>query len=162
MDGVVVDGMCQTSLVDVYAAGDVARVQHPVFGPVRVEHWNNAVKQSKAAALALLGKAKPYDYIYSFWSDQYDHSLEYLGVAPVWDELVFRGSLEARRFLAFYLKDGHLQAVAGFNRGGNPEDHVRGSELKKCTALVGDRARLDRDALRDEGRPRLAAVVAAR
>lgn len=158
-DGVVVDSFCRTSLVDIYAAGDVAQVQHPVFGPVRVEHWNNAVNQSRAAALALLGKATGYDYIYSFWSDQYEHSLEYLGIAPVWDEIVLRGSLEARRFLAFYLKDGCLQAVAGFNRGGNPEDHIRGSDLKKCIALVRDRVRLDSKALRDDGRPLLSAVL---
>lgn len=158
-DGVVVDSLCRTSLADIYAAGDVAKVQHPVFGPVRVEHWNNAVNQSRAAALAMLGEGTGFDYIYSFWSDQYEHSLEYLGIAPLWDEVVFRGSFEARRFLAFYLEDGHLQAVAGLNRGGNPEDHVRGSDLKKCIALVHDRARLDPTALRDEGRPLLSAVV---
>lgn len=158
-DGVVVDDLCRTSLPDIFAAGDVAKVQHPVFGPVRVEHWNNAVNQSRVAALALLGKAEGYDYIYSFWSDQYEHSLEYLGIAPVWNELVFRGSLDARRFLAFYLKDGCLQAVAGLNRGGNPEDHIRGSDLKKCVALVRDRVRLDPRALRDEGRPLLSAVL---
>ena len=121
-NGVMVDARCQTSLPDVYAAGDVANHLHPIFGRLRVEHWNNGYQQGQAAARALLGDTRPYDYVHSFWSDQYEHLIEYVGLARVWDRLVFRGRPEAGRFLAFYLKDGIVRAAMGLDRGGDPED----------------------------------------
>ena len=150
-NGVLVDDMCRTSLPDVYAAGDIADIKHRVFGRFRVEHWNNALNQGRSAALSILGKGKGYEYVHSFWSDQYDHSIEYVGLAPGgWDQVIFRGPVASRRCLGFYLKEGRLQAVMGLNRGGDPEDHVRGSDLKKCVALVRGRVSVDPVKLADE------------
>jgi 3-phenylpropionate/trans-cinnamate dioxygenase ferredoxin reductase component len=148
-DGVLVDEWCRTTLPDVYAAGDVANHRHPVFGRLRVEHWNNASNQGRAAALSMLGRGAPYDYIHSFWSDQYDQSLEYVGFASTWDELVFRGRPESRRFLAFYLRGGALRAAFGLNRGGDPEDAEHPGELRACASLIRDQVRVDPAVLRD-------------
>ena len=74
-NGVLVDARCRTSLPDVYAAGDVANHLHPLFGRLRVEHWNNGFQHGRAAARSMLGGADPYDYLHTFWSDQYEHSL---------------------------------------------------------------------------------------
>ena len=93
-NGILVDECCRTSAADVYVAGDVANHLHPVFGRIRVEHFNNAEKQGAAAARSMLGSMTPYDYIHSFWSDQYEHKIEYVGHATKWDEFVVRGSLE--------------------------------------------------------------------
>src|SRR5438552_15505767 len=71
-NGVLVDERCRTSLPDIYAAGDVANHLHPIFGRLRVEHWNNAFQQGRAAARSMLGREEPYDYLHSFWSDQYE------------------------------------------------------------------------------------------
>ena len=84
-NGVLVDEHCRTSLPDVYAAGDVTNHQHPIFGRLRVEHWNNGFQQGKAAARAMLGGTRPYDYLHTFWSDQYEHMIEYVGFAKSWD-----------------------------------------------------------------------------
>src|SRR5207244_11137507 len=121
-NGVLVDERCRTSLPDVYAAGDVANHLHPIFGRLRVEHWNNAFQQGRAAARSMLGREEPYDYVHSFWSDQYEHLLEYVGFATSWDRLVFRGRPESRKFLGFYLGDGVVHAVVGLNRGGYSVD----------------------------------------
>lgn len=142
-DGIVVDSWCRTSLPDVYAAGDVANAHHPLFGQGRVEHWNNAFQQGRIAAHSMLGEGRALDYVHSFWSDQFDHSLEYVGLARNWDEVVFRGDPESGRFLGFYLERGRLKAAVGLDRGGDPEDRIRGSELKKCAALIRSQARLD-------------------
>src|SRR5258708_1344462 len=91
-NGILVNARCQTSVPDVFAAGDVANLLHPVFGRVRVEHFNNAEKQGRAVARALLGTLQAYEYIYSFWSDQYEHKLEYVGFARSWERMVLRGS----------------------------------------------------------------------
>ncbi len=148
--GVLVDAQCRTSLPDVYAAGDVADTEHPVFGRSHVEHWNNAQRQGKAAARSMLGSKASYAYIHSFWSDQYDHSLEYVGFSSNWDNLVFRGQPSRHRFLGFYLRQGRLQAVVGLDRGGDPEDQIRGSELKKCIPLIAAQAQVDPIRLADE------------
>jgi len=149
-NGVLVDEHCRTSLADVFAAGDVTNHLHPIFGRLRVEHWNNGYQQGRAAARSLLGGAQPYDYVHSFWSDQYEHSIEYVGFAASWDRLVFRGRIESRKFLGFYLKDGTVQAVVGLNRGGDPEDPKADGELKAAVGLIRRRARVDAAKLVDE------------
>ncbi|MFB3816248.1 MAG: NAD(P)/FAD-dependent oxidoreductase [Candidatus Methylomirabilales bacterium] len=149
-NGILVDERCRTSLPDVYAAGDVTNHQHPIFGRLRVEHWNNGERQGKAAAAALLGAKEPYDYVHSFWSDQYEHIIEYVGFAARWDRLVFRGRPESRKFLGFYLQDGRVRAVVGLNRGGDPEDPKGDGELKHAATLVRDRATVDPGRLVDE------------
>jgi 3-phenylpropionate/trans-cinnamate dioxygenase ferredoxin reductase subunit len=148
-NGVLVDELCRTSAPDVYAAGDVANQLHPVFGRVRVEHFNNAEKQGRAAASSMLGSNDPYAYIHSFWSDQYEHSIEYVGHATQWDEFVARGSLPERRLLGFYLRDGVLRAAVGLDRGGDPEADPD-SEMAACAQLVAQRIRPAAARLADE------------
>jgi len=148
-NGILTDERCRTSAADVYAAGDVANNLHPVFGRVRVEHYNNAEKQGAAAARSMLGSAAPYDYIHTFWSDQYGHKIEYAGHTTRWDDFAVRGSLEERKLVGFYLLDGAVQAAVGIDRGGDPELD-RDSEMAACTRLAGRRARPDRAALTDE------------
>jgi 3-phenylpropionate/trans-cinnamate dioxygenase ferredoxin reductase subunit len=149
-NGVLVDELCRTSAPDIYAAGDLANILHPVFGRVRVEHYNNAEKQGRAAARSMLGATDPYDYIYTFWSDQYEDKLEYAGYATKWDQFVVRGSLAERMLLGFYLVDGAVAAAVGLNRGGDPELD-EDSEMAAAVRLVGLRARAGADALANEG-----------
>ena len=148
-NGILVNERCQTNVPGIFAAGDVANVMHPVFGRVRVEHYNNAERQGRALARALLGDPQAYDYIYSFWSDQYEHKLEYVGYARSWDRIVLRGDLEHNQFLAFYLTQGVLQAAFGLNRGGDPELEPD-ADLQVCQRLIGQHARLSEAALADE------------
>jgi 3-phenylpropionate/trans-cinnamate dioxygenase ferredoxin reductase subunit len=150
-DGVLVDERCRTSLPDVYAAGDVANHLHPLFGRLRVEHWNNAFQQGRAAARAMLGDPRPYDYLHTFWSDQYEHLIEYVGFARRWDRLVFRGDPGQGKFLAFYLEGGVVRAAAGLDRGGDPEDPKSEGELKIVAGLIRSRVPVDPARLADEG-----------
>ena len=149
-NGILVDELCRTSAADVFAAGDVANHLHPLFGRVRVEHYNNAEKQGTAAAKSMLGSATPYGYIHTFWSDQYEHKLEYVGHAASWDDFVIRGSLEEAKLVGFYLLDGRVLAAVGLDRGGDPELD-RDSEMAACARLVAGRARPDRGLLADSG-----------
>ena len=149
-NGVLVDERCRTSLPDVYAAGDVANHLHPIFGRLRVEHWNNAFQQGRAAARSMLGREEPYDYLHSFWSDQYEHVIEYVGFAASWDRLVFRGRPESRKFLGFYLKEGIVRAAVGLDRGGDPEDPKGESELKLVARLIRDHVPVEPAKLADD------------
>ena len=148
-NGILVDEFCRTSAADVYAAGDVANHLHPLFGRIRVEHYNNAEKQGTAAARSILGSTAPYDYVHTFWSDQYEHTIEYVGHVTKWDEFVVRGSVEDAKLVGFYLVDGVVRAAIGLDRGGDPElDHD--SEMAACVRLVAARARPARGVLANE------------
>jgi 3-phenylpropionate/trans-cinnamate dioxygenase ferredoxin reductase component len=133
-NGIAVDEFCQTSVEGIYAAGDVANHYHPVFERrIRVEHWQNALKQGPAAARNMLGKDEPYDDIPWFWSDQYDFNLQYTGFHTEWDELIVRGSMEERNFVAFYRKDERVLAAVAVNRG---KDLRRSMRLTKAQRPV--------------------------
>ena len=58
----------------------------------------------------MLGQEVSYDEIPYFFSDQYDAGMEYSGYATEWDEVVFRGDVTAREFIAFWLKDERVVA----------------------------------------------------
>jgi len=148
-NGILADELCRASAADVYVAGDVANQLHPLFGRIRVEHFNNAERQGAAAARSMLGAAVPYDYIHSFWSDQYEHKIEYVGHASTWDDFVVRGSVDEGKLVGFYLVDGVVRAAAGLDRGGDPELDLDG-EMAACARLVAGQARSSPDVLADE------------
>ena len=160
-NGVLVDERCRTSLPDVYAAGDVANHLHPIFGRLRVEHWNNGQHQGRAAARSMLGVTEPYAYVHSFWSDQYEHVIEYVGFAADWDRLVFRGRSQDRKFLGFYMKNGIVRAAVGLNRGGDPEDPKPDGELRAAASLIRGRVPVDPVTLANEDMdlPRLSGAL---
>jgi 3-phenylpropionate/trans-cinnamate dioxygenase ferredoxin reductase component len=113
-NGIVVDEHLRTSAPRVFAAGDVANAHHPFYGgPVRVEHWANALHQGPVAAQAMLGQAAVFDRVPYFFSDQYDVGMEYAGFARTWDRVVFRGDPASREFIAFWLTGDRV--VAGMN-----------------------------------------------
>ncbi len=107
----------------VVAAGDVARWPNPRFGEFRrIEHWDNAIRQGRHAALRLLaehghGTAEPFSTVPWVWSDQYDNKLQVVGSTYGFEEAVIAyGSADARRFVALYRRGRHLVAAAGFNQ----------------------------------------------
>ncbi len=115
-NGIVTDARLGSSDPDIYAAGDVANAYHPLLGRhIRVEHWANALNQPQTAARAMLGQEAVYDLVPYFYTDQYDLGMEYAGyVEPGgYDQVVFRGDIERREFIAFWLGGGRV--LAGMN-----------------------------------------------
>jgi 3-phenylpropionate/trans-cinnamate dioxygenase ferredoxin reductase subunit len=116
-NGIITDELCRTSVSDIFAAGDVANWWHPMLRErMRVEHFDNADNQGKAAARSMLGRGEPYAPTLYFWSDQYDLSLEYAGHATRWDQIILRGNPDQRSFSAFYLQEGRIKACLSVNR----------------------------------------------
>jgi 3-phenylpropionate/trans-cinnamate dioxygenase ferredoxin reductase subunit len=114
--GVVTDAALRTSHEDIYAAGDVASSYNPLLGRrVRVEHWSNALNGGIAAAKSMLGQQVCYDRVPYFYSDQYDLGMECSGLPSPgsYDQVVYRGDVPEREFIAFWLSAGRL--VAGMN-----------------------------------------------
>jgi 3-phenylpropionate/trans-cinnamate dioxygenase ferredoxin reductase subunit len=117
-NGVVVDEYCRTSLPDIFAAGDVANRYHPLFGQrLRLEHWNNGDRQGRIAGRNVAGRREVYADIPSFWSDEYQDQIQYVGHHTVFDQLVFRGDTSRREFYAYYLLEGLVRAVGAMGYG---------------------------------------------
>jgi NADPH-dependent 2,4-dienoyl-CoA reductase/sulfur reductase-like enzyme len=115
-NGVLADEALRTSDPNIFAAGDVANSFHPLLGHrVRVEHWANALNGGPAAAKSMLGQPVVYDPVPYFYSDQYDLGMECAGLPfpGTYDQVLYRGDLTTREFIAFWLKAGAV--VAGMN-----------------------------------------------
>lgn len=117
-DGVLVDERCQTSKAGIYAIGDCARQDHPMYQrSLRLESIQNATDQAKNAAAALCGKPAPAAALPWFWSDQYDLKLQIAGLSQGFDDIVVRGNVnQGRSFAAFYFKQKRLIACDAVNR----------------------------------------------
>ncbi|WP_329475392.1 NAD(P)/FAD-dependent oxidoreductase [Kribbella sp. NBC_01484] len=120
--GIVTGPDLRTSAEDVYAAGDVVRWDHPLFGrPVRVEHWQNAKDTGKSAAKAMLGQDVAHDAIPFFFTDQFDLGMEYAGDVPRGTsyQVVLRGDPKSGAYVAFWLDDDrHVLAGMHVNTWG--------------------------------------------
>jgi 3-phenylpropionate/trans-cinnamate dioxygenase ferredoxin reductase subunit len=115
-NGILVDSHLRTRDHDILAAGDVANAYHPLLGRrLRVEHWANALHQPAVAARTMLGQTATYDRLPYFFTDQYELGMEYTGYADphAEHEIVIRGDLATREFIAYWLYDGRV--VAGMN-----------------------------------------------
>jgi 3-phenylpropionate/trans-cinnamate dioxygenase ferredoxin reductase subunit len=122
-NGILVNEYLQTSTANVFAAGDVARAYHPLLErSVRVEHWATALHQGPAVARNMLGAEVAYERLPCFYSDQYDIAMEYTGHAAEWDDVVIRGDLAGREFIAFWLHDGRVRAGMNVNVWGMTQD----------------------------------------
>jgi len=138
-NGVQVGADLRTTDPDIFAAGDVANAYHPLLGThIRVEHWANALNQPAVAARGMLGRDAAYDRLPYFYTDQYDLGMEYSGhVRPGrGDDVVIRGDVGSREFIAFWLDDDRPTAAMNVNiwdvtgdlqnliRAGRPVDRV--------------------------------------
>lgn len=112
-DGIVVDASGQTSQPGIYAAGDVSRFPAS-GGSIRLESWSNAMNQGIAVARAILGDATPYDPLPWFWSDQYDTTVQIVGLPMErHDHLVRRNSAGGHSHI--YLASGLVAAAVSFD-----------------------------------------------
>lgn len=119
-NGIRVDQFCRTSLPGVFAAGDVANHYHSgLDARLRVEHFDNASRQGMVAARNMLGERVEYKDVHWFWSDQYDHNMQFVGHAADYDRVVLRGSLAEWDYVAFYMKGDRIVAAFGLDRGGD-------------------------------------------
>ncbi|MDF5734382.1 MULTISPECIES: FAD-dependent oxidoreductase [unclassified Nostoc] len=101
----------------IYAAGDIAR--YPDWRTnesIRVEHWRVAAQQGRIAAHNMAGKAVKFRGLPLFWTMQFNFPLRYIGHAQSWDEIIVDGDLQKQEFIAFYIKNNQVLAVATSHR----------------------------------------------
>jgi 3-phenylpropionate/trans-cinnamate dioxygenase ferredoxin reductase subunit len=144
-NGIVVDAQGRSSDPDVFAVGDVANADTPALGQrVRVEHWANALDRPPTVAKGVLGKPGDFDKLPFFYSDQYDLGLEYAGRGGRADDVVVRGDLDGREYIAFWLDGDRVTAGMNVNVWDVQDD---------IQALIASRAAVDRGRLADPAVP---------
>ena len=139
-NGIPVDAMLRTAVDGVWAIGDVARHDHPVFGPIRVEHFDNALRMGETVARNVQGARVVHDDPHWFWSDQYDEQIQMSGFAMSWDQTVIRGNVKDRSFAAFLLRDGQLLSTFSMNHK---------FDVRRSMPLIATRAHPDPGVLSD-------------
>ena len=116
-NGVIVNERLETSVPDVYAAGDVANFQHVLLGKrTRVEHEDNAVQMGKTAGRNMAGAAEEYHHAPMFYSDLFDLGYEAVGemsskmkTVEDWQEEPFK------KGVVYYMDDGRVRGVLLWN-----------------------------------------------
>jgi 3-phenylpropionate/trans-cinnamate dioxygenase ferredoxin reductase subunit len=143
-NGIWIDEYCRTEDPAVLAIGDCSNHHSTFLGRrVRLESVPNAIEQARVAAATITGTLSPYAAIPWFWSDQYDLKLQAVGLSDGHDRVVLRGSMAARSFLVFYLRQGVVISADAVNKPG---------EFLVAKRLVQARARADVAILADPGR----------
>jgi 3-phenylpropionate/trans-cinnamate dioxygenase ferredoxin reductase component len=144
-DGVVVNERFETGPDGVWAVGDVARFYDPVFGKYRrIEHWSHANYTGTKVGELMAGKDGAYDVVSTFFSEVFGFTFRLLGDVDDVDGIVYRGSLEERDAIVFYLLEGRL--VGALIVGQDEETENRLKELLARQAPIDDPDRLgDRD-----------------
>jgi len=152
-NGVLVDAALQSSDRRVAAVGDIASHDHPLLhARVRVEHWAAALNQPAVAVARLLGEDVQYDALPYFFTDQYDLGMEYVGHAPPgsYTDVLVRGDLDRREFIAFWLRDDRIVAGMAVNIWDVIDD---------VKSLIRAGAAMDKDRLGDPERPLKEAII---
>jgi 3-phenylpropionate/trans-cinnamate dioxygenase ferredoxin reductase subunit len=144
--GIACSSRLETSVPGIWAAGDSCEYDSVLHRRrVRIEHWEVALAQGKAAAAAVAGRPADFAEVPYFWSDLADWcTLEYVGPAYEWDREVVRGSFADGSFTVFYLSGDRLAAALTVGR---PEELAQAHRMLATGTDLGGRA----DALADEG-----------
>ncbi|MCB0875774.1 MAG: FAD-dependent oxidoreductase [Solirubrobacterales bacterium] len=137
-DGILCDAALRSSAPGIFAAGDCCSYESELHGRrVRFEHWDVALHQGRHAARGMLGEPAPYRVVPYFFSDLSDWaSVEYLGGAAEWDEVLWRGDRDAGSYSAWYLASDRLVAALSVGRS---EDLLPARRLIESGEPVGDR-----------------------
>ncbi|MDD5729998.1 MAG: FAD-dependent oxidoreductase [Candidatus Omnitrophica bacterium] len=111
-NGIVVNEFLQTSAPDIYAAGDNCFFPCKALGrSMRVEHWDNALKQGKHAGENMAGGGLPFDYIPYFFSDLFEFGYEAAGEIDSSLKTFADWQEENRKGVIYYLKDDLVRGV---------------------------------------------------
>lgn len=114
--GVLVDSHLRSSDPQILAIGDIAEAFNTTLGrSLRVEHWDNAIRQGKLAAATVLGRDETYDWLPYFFTDQFDLGMEYVGDRGADDDAVVRGEMSSGEFIIFWLREGIISAAMNVN-----------------------------------------------
>ena len=126
-NGIIVDEFGQTNFKNIYACGDCTNHPNKILNKnLRLESVHNAMEQAKTVASSVMNNPMEYNQVPWFWSDQYDHKLQIVGLSGDHDVVTMRGNTNDAKFMLFYTKDEELIAVDAIN---NPKEFLISRKL---------------------------------
>jgi 3-phenylpropionate/trans-cinnamate dioxygenase ferredoxin reductase subunit len=141
--GIRADASLRTSDPAIFACGDVAMFWHPLYERnVRVEAWQNAEDHAKVVAGVLAGKDAVSDTVPFFWSDQYDLSLQIVGLPHLGSSVVARAQKDGAVILFHLEPNGRIVGATGLGTAGSI-----GRDIRLTHVLIAHRAHPDRAVL---------------
>ena len=126
-NGIIVNEFGQTNFKNIYACGDCTNHPNKILNKnLRLESVHNAMEQAKTVASSVMNNPMEYNQVPWFWSDQYDHKLQIVGLSGDHDMVTMRGNTHDAKFMLFYTKDEELIAVDAIN---NPKEFLISRKL---------------------------------
>jgi|TARA_B110000438_G_scaffold176381_1_gene168551 3-phenylpropionate/trans-cinnamate dioxygenase ferredoxin reductase subunit len=125
-NGILTDEFCQTSIKDVYAAGDVSNFYHPFYKKnIRLESYQHAQNHGINAGKNIAGIKTEYNSIPWMWSDQFNLNLQLTGLCDNYDNVIKRGDNIENGIVYFFMKNEKINGACGLGLMGNIGRDIR-------------------------------------
>ena len=145
-NGILTNEFCETSINDVYAAGDVSNFYHPIYKEhIRLESYQHAQNHGICAGKNISGIKTEYSSIPWMWSDQFNLNLQLAGICENFDEIVKRGENINNGIIYFFLKNQSIKGACGLGIAGKI-----GRDIRISTKLSEKNIVVDKTILADE------------
>ena len=145
-NGIVTNQFCETSIKDVYAAGDVCNFYHPFYERnMRLESYQHAQNHGICAGKNIAGVKTEYTSIPWMWSDQFNLNLQLTGICDDYDEIIARGNDINNGVIYFFLKNKIIKGACGLGIVGKV-----GRDIRITSKLTEKNTIVDKQILSDQ------------
>ncbi|MDA0968027.1 MAG: FAD-dependent oxidoreductase, partial [Proteobacteria bacterium] len=146
-NGILTDEYCQTSIENVFAAGDVTNFYHPFFNTrLRLESYQHAQNHGINAGKNIAGIKTEYISIPWMWSDQFNLNLQLTGHCDEYDEVIIRGNTLENGIIHFFIKNNKILGACGLGLIGKVGRDIRiASKLIEKNIVVDKKILLDQN-----------------
>lgn len=146
-NGILTDEYCQTSIENVFAAGDVTNFYHPFFNTrLRLESYQHAQNHGINAGKNIVGIKTEYISIPWMWSDQFNLNLQLTGLCDEYDEVIIRGNTLENGIIHFFIKNNKILGACGLGLIGKVGRDIRiASKLIEKNIIVDKKILLDQN-----------------
>ena len=146
-NGILTDEYCQTSIENVFAAGDVTNFYHPFFNTrLRLESYQHAQNHGINAGKNIAGIKTEYISIPWMWSDQFNLNLQLTGLCDEYDEVIIRGNTLENGIIHFFIKNNKILGACGLGLIGKVGRDIRiASKLIEKNIIVDKKILIDQN-----------------
>ena len=145
-NGIITNEFSETSITDVFAAGDVSNFYHPFYDMyVRLESFKHAQNHGINAGKNIVGRKTPYKEIPWMWSDQFELNLQMTGLCNEYEATIQRGQNIQEGIIYFFLKNRRIIGACGLGIGGKI-----GRDIRLAGKLSEKKTRVTKEILSDK------------
>jgi len=145
-NGILTNEFCETSIKDVYAAGDVSNFYHPIYKKnIRLESYQHAQNHGIIAGKNIAGIKSEYISVPWMWSDQFNLNIQLTGLCDDYDEVVERGNSIENGIIYFFLKNEKIYGACGLGLMGKI-----GRDIRIASKLIEKNTTFDRKILSNQ------------